>query len=405
MRDVLDEFPYLGQTLVHFPNARTTELGNIVYLDSAATNQRPKSVIESMDTFHKFYNANVHRGIHWMSDTATEAMENARTLVAKFINAPSTRNIIFTSGTTQSINMVAHGMDYTHVVFSEMEHHANIVPWHLNKVQPCVVSISAEGTLNYGSLEAQIIAATNASQNVLVSITHVSNVLGTINNVKRIVELARRWSAYVLIDGAQAVGHLSVDVQELDVDFYAFSAHKMYGPMGVGVLYGKEEHLQHMRPMLGGGEMISHVSLHETQFNDLPFKFEAGTPNVSGIIGLGAAIDFIQKVGLAEIQQHEQQLVQLCLKELKNINGITVLGPEERGSVVAFACEGIHAHDISQILDQQGIAVRSGHHCAEPLHEILKVNGSIRASFGIYNSEEDIEALILALHKAKSFFT
>lgn len=404
MRDILDEFPYLGQTLVHFPNARTTELGNIVYLDNAATNQRPRSVIEAMDTFHKFYNANVHRGIHWMSDTATESMESARALVAKYINAPSTRNIIFTSGTTQSINMVAHGLDLTHAVFSQMEHHANIVPWHLNRVQPCVVTISGEGILNLGSLEAEIIAATNASEHVIVSITHVSNVLGTINNVKQIVELARRWSALVLIDGAQAVGHLKVDVQELDVDFYAFSAHKMYGPMGVGVLYGKEELLDRMRPLLGGGEMISHVTFEETQFNDLPFKFEAGTPNVSGIIGLGAAIEFINKVGLDVIQQHEEQLVQRCLAHLKNVSGITVLGPQQRGSVVAFACDGIHAHDISQLLDQQGIAVRSGHHCAEPLHELFKVNGSVRASFGIYNSEEDVDALIVALHKAKSFF-
>ena len=399
MKDILDEFPYIGQTFHQFPNARTTALGHIVYLDNAATNQRPLSVITAMDSFHKFYNANVHRGIHWMSDTATENMERARQALATLINAESTRNIVLTSGTTHAINTVAYGLRPTRVLTTRMEHHANIVPWKLINAIVDVIDIDPNG--NLVNAEQMIEQAPRGS---LLALTHCSNVLGTINPVAKLIKLAHDNGLLVLVDGAQVIGHMPVDVQALDADFYCFSGHKMFGPMGTGVLYAKEHLLEQMTPMMGGGEMISSVSFEEILWSDLPYKFEAGTPNVSGIIGLGAAVDFIQKIGYEKIQRLERSLTEYAVQRLNQIDQLYVIGPEKRGSLVAFGIHGIHPHDVSQILDQQGIAVRSGNHCAEPLHKALGIPGSTRASFSIYNSMEDIDALALGIEKAKGFF-
>lgn len=407
MRDFNGEFSYLLEE--RKLSSRVNSNGQITYLDNAATNQRPQSVIDAMDRFHTSYNANVHRGVHWMADTATEAMELSREQVRQFINAASTRNIVFTSGTTQSINMVAHGLKPRNVVLTNMEHHANIVPWHLNKCLPYVLTIDASGEIDLTQTVYELERAASTFSNFdgtqgIVAITHVSNVLGTINPIKEIIEQSHRYGFLTLIDGAQAVGHLHVDVQDLDCDFYAFSGHKMYGPMGVGILYGKEHLLEQMQPMMGGGEMISSVSMERTQFNDLPYKFEAGTPNVPGIIGLAAGIAFISNVGWEHLQKYESNLVDYCVGSLNSLGGFNILGPTSRGPVVSFTSDLIHSHDIAQILDQQGVAVRSGHHCAEPLHTALGISGSTRASFSIYNSVDDVDELIAGLQKVKSFF-
>lgn len=387
-------FDHLKQIKSFNSEARTS-----IYFDNAATNQRPRQVINTVMEHSLFYNANVHRGIHWMSEYSTEQMEQTRVKVKKLINASSEREIIFTYGTTHGINIVANGIKHwmfngkglTPVV-TALEHHSNIVPWQ------------SLGFLNVIDIDSNcgligIEDTLRANPHSIVAVTHISNVTGTINNIKYITEIAHKYNSLVLIDGAQAIGHTQVDVQDIDCDFYVFSGHKMFGPTGIGILYGKETHLERMVPYMTGGEMIESVSFDQTTYNDLPFKFEAGTPNISGIIGLGAAIDFINKTTYAQIQKIENELTDYALLALANHN---IIGPKtKRGSLISWYDEGQHPHDVAHILDQQGIAVRSGTHCTQPLHSRLNILGTTRASFSIFNTKDEIDKLVLGLNKAK----
>jgi len=392
--------------------ARETRKGvPLVYLDSAATAQKPRTVIDAMTNFYETQNANIHRGIHRLAEEATEAHEAARKRVADFIGAASSREIIFTRNTTESINLVVFswGRSNLHsgdcILLTEMEHHSNSVPWMLLAEELGLrlefVPITGEGLLD---LEAY--ARLLELEPRMVGFTHMSNVLGTINPVKKMTEMAHEAGALVLIDGAQSVPHFAVDISDVGADFMAFSAHKMCGPTGIGVLYGREALLESMPPFLGGGDMIKRVSLREFKANDPPYKFEAGTPAIAEAIGFGAAIDYLDELGMDAVHAHEQQLIGYALERLAEVPGLQQYGPdaEKRGGVVAFTFNGIHPHDLAQILDDVGVAVRAGHHCAMPLHESLSIPATTRASFYIYNTIEEIDALIGGLHKAKGVF-
>jgi cysteine desulfurase/selenocysteine lyase len=386
----------------------------LVYLDSAASAQKPKVVIDAEKSFYETYYANVHRGIYTMSEKASEAYELVRQKVADFINAPSASEIIFTRNATESINLVAYSWGRQNIrkgdviLLTEMEHHANLVPWQVlakeKGAKLSFIPMTPDYRLDLASLDSLL-----TKQVRLVAFTHVSNVLGTINPAREIIRQARKKApqAVVLVDGAQSVPHFPVDMKKIDADFYVFSSHKMLGPTGVGVLYGKHERLERMPPFLTGGDMISQVKLNESRWNDLPWKFEAGTPNIAGTIGFGAAIDYLQAIGMDRVFSHEQELTALAIKELTAIPGLTFYGPREvkdRGGAIAFSMLGIHPHDIASILNEQGIAVRAGHHCAQPLHEKLGVESTARASFYLYNTEADVLALAAALKKAKEIF-
>jgi cysteine desulfurase/selenocysteine lyase len=382
----------------------------LVYLDSAASAQRPIQVIEAVDRYEKHSHANVHRGVHALSQEATEAFEGARDRVRRFINAASTRELIFVRGTTEGINLVAQSYARSRlgkgdeILITALEHHANIVPWQLVCEQTgCtlkVAPIDARGEFLYEEFEKLLSPRTK-----LVAVAHVSNALGTILPVKRIIDAAHAHGAVVVVDGAQAVPHARVDVRALDADFYAFSAHKLYGPTGIGVLYGRESLLSQMPPWQGGGDMIKAVTFERTTYNDLPWKFEAGTPHISGAVGLAAAIDYVEELGIEAIATHEQHLLQVAMSELERIPGIRFIGTAaHKAAVVSFVLEGVHPHDIGTVLDAEGVAVRAGHHCAMPVMDFFRVPATVRASFACYNTEDEIGKLVAALRKVREVF-
>ncbi len=383
----------------------------LVFLDSAASAQRPASVIAAVDEYEKLHHANVHRGVYQLSQEATDLFERARERVRGFVNARSTREVIFTRGTTEAINLVAQSYARPRlkpgdeILLTQLEHHANIVPWQLVAEQTGAVvkavPIDKRGVVDL----AQLRAALNERTRILAC-AQVSNALGTVLPVREIVKLAHAHGAVVLLDGAQAVPHQRIDLQALDCDFYAFSAHKMYGPTGIGCLVGRESLLESMPPWQGGGDMILTVSFEKTTFNTLPFKFEAGTPNISGAVGLAAAIDYLESVGIDRIHAHEQRLLEIATEELTKIPGLTIVGTApEKASVISFTLDGVHPHDLGTILDAEGVAVRTGHHCAMPVMEFFDIPATARASFACYSRESDIAALVAALHKAREVFS
>jgi cysteine desulfurase / selenocysteine lyase len=400
LEEIRDDFPVLQQRVHGKP---------LVYFDNAATSQKPRQVIDALNDYYQRYNANVHRGIHALAERATREYELARHRIAKFINAPAPETVIFTRGTTESINLVAYSWACNNlqkgdeILITWMEHHSNIVPWYqVAEATGAVIKrieLSTDGTLD--------IPASLSSRTRLVAVTQASNVLGTINPVRELSDLAHKVGAIILVDGAQSVPHLAVDVQALDLDFFVFSGHKMLGPTASGVLYGKRALLEAMPPFMGGGEMIREVTATGFTTNDLPYKFEAGTPNIAESIGLGVAVDYLQKVGLDKIRQHEKQITQYALDRLQELIEIKIYGPlnvEKRGGLVAFTFSDIHPHDLATFFDQEGIAIRAGHHCAMPLHKKLGLAATARASFYLYNTRDEVDAFIAALHKAKKFF-
>jgi len=384
----------------------------LIYLDNAATSQKPQSVIETMNDYYRRYNANVHRGIHALSEQASEAYENARDRIAAFINANEREEVILTSRATESLNLVAYSWGLTHlstgdvVLITQMEHHANIVPWQIicqrTGAELKYVPMTEMGTLDLEAFENML------DGNIkLVAFNHMSNVTGSIQPVKEMVAAAHNIGAVVVVDGAQSVPHLQVDVQDLDADFYAFSGHKMLGPTGSGVLHGKRELLDEMPPFMGGGDMIKVVSLEKTIYNDLPWKFEAGTPNIAEVIGLGAAVDYLSKIGMDNIRQHEIDITRYALERLDDVPGLRIVGPRDlskRGGVVAMSLGGVHPHDVAQILDRYGIAVRAGNHCAQPAHQFFGFSATARASFYLYNTFDEVDMLVEALYRVKDTF-
>ncbi|WP_374722549.1 cysteine desulfurase [Peribacillus tepidiphilus] len=397
-----------------FPILNQEVNGNpLVYLDSAATSQKPVQVIETLEKYYREYNSNVHRGVHTLGTRATDGYEGAREKVRKFINASSIEEVIFTRGTTTSLNTVAASYGRANlsegdeIVISYMEHHSNIIPWQQ-------VAKQTGATLKYlplqedGTISLEDARKTITSNTKIVSIMHVSNVLGVINPVKELAQIAHENGAVMVVDGAQAAPHIKIDVKDLDCDFYAFSGHKMCGPTGIGVLYGKKELLENMEPIEFGGEMIDFVDLYDSTWKELPWKFEGGTPIIAGAIGLGAAIDFLEDVGLQNIEAHEHNLAAYALEKMSTIEGITIYGPKDpskRAGVITFNFEDVHPHDVATVLDAEGIAVRAGHHCAQPLMRWLKASATARASFYLYNTEEDIDKLVEGLIKTKEYFS
>ncbi len=395
------DFPLLNQEINGHP---------LVYLDSAATAQKPNQVIEAVNEYYRLNNANVHRGVHTIGTRATDQYEGARDRVQQFINAKHREEIIFTRGTTTAINIVA--MSYGNqnltpddeIVITQMEHHSNIIPWQqLSKRTGATlryIPMEADGTISLAEVEKTITSKTK-----IVAITQVSNVLGTINPIKEIAKIVHKQGAVLLVDGAQAVPHLKVDVQDLDCDFYAFSGHKMCAPTGIGVLYGKKSLLEAMEPVEFGGEMIDFVDLYDSTWKELPWKFEGGTPIIAGAVGLRAAIDYLETIGLDNIALHEKELVDYALEQIKTVEGIDVFGPAERAGLITFNLTDVHPHDTATVLDTEGIAVRAGHHCAQPLMKWLDVTATARASFYLYNTREDVDRFIAGLKKTKEFFT
>ncbi|WP_062047464.1 cysteine desulfurase [Bacillus sp. JCM 19034] len=399
-KEIKQLFPILGQEVNGHP---------LVYLDSAATSQKPVQVIEALEHYYRSYNSNVHRGVHTLGTQATDGYEGAREKVRSFIHASSTAEVIFTRGTTTAINMVASSYGRSQltkgdeIVITPMEHHSNIIPWQQ-------VAKATGATLKYlplqadGSINLKDVDETITSNTKIVSVMHVSNVLGVVNPVKEIAEIAHRNGAIMVVDGAQSTPHFKIDVQELNCDFFAFSAHKMCGPTGIGVLYGKKELLEQMEPVEFGGEMIDFVGLQDSTWKELPWKFEGGTPIIAGAIGLGAAIDFLEDIGLDEIAKHDHELAQYAAERMSDIDGMTIYGPKQRTGLVTFNIDDVHPHDVATVLDTEGIAVRAGHHCAQPLMKWLDVTATARASFYLYNTKEDIDALVAGLVKAKEYF-
>ncbi|PFZ54073.1 cysteine desulfurase [Bacillus wiedmannii] len=401
IHEIRKQFPILDQKV----NGK-----QLVYFDSAATSQKPIQVIETLERYYKEYNSNVHRGVHTLGTKATDAYEGAREKVRKFINANSMEEIIFTRGTTTALNTVAasYGLENVkegdEIVISYMEHHSNIIPWQQ-------VAKKTGATLKYlplqpdGTISLEDVRQTVTPNTKIVSIMQVSNVLGTINPVKEIGAIAHENGAIMIVDGAQSAPHMKVDVQDLNCDFYALSAHKMCGPTGIGVLYGKKELLNNMEPIEFGGEMIDFVDLQESTWKELPWKFEAGTPIIGNAIGLGAAIDFLEEIGLHNIEKHEHELAQYALERLSEVDGVTIYGPKHRAGLVTFNIEDVHPHDVATVLDVEGIAVRAGHHCAQPLMKWLKASSTARASFYLYNTKEEIDTFVESLIKTKEYFT
>ena len=401
LNNIREDFPILSRTVYNRP---------LVYLDNGATTQKPRCVVDAITDEYYSVNANVHRGVHFLSQQATELHEASRETVRKFINARSTNEIVFTRGTTESINLLAYSFgeammnEGDEVIISTMEHHSNIVPWQLlaerKGIKLRVIPITDEGELVMEEYERLFNEKTR-----LVSVMHVSNVLGTVNPVRRIIDTAHSHGVPVLIDGAQSTPHFAVDMQELDCDFFAFSGHKIYGPTGVGVLYGKEEWLDRLPPYQGGGEMIESVSFEKTVFERLPFKFEAGTPDYVATHGLATAIDYINSIGMENISAHEQMLTQYCMQQLKTIDGMRIFGEaEHKDAVVSFLVGDIHHLDMGTLLDRLGIAVRTGHHCAQPLMDRLGIQGTVRASFSFYNTKEEVDALVAGVRRVSQMF-
>ncbi len=383
----------------------------VTYLDSTATSQKPMQVIEAMNDYYRHSNANIHRGVHTLAEEATSMYEGAREKIAKFINASSSREIIYTRNTTESINLIAYSWARANlkagdlVILTEMEHHSNLVPWHMLQMERGIelefISVTEDGLLDLEMYKSLL-----SRRPKLVSFTHMSNVLGTINPAGEIIRLAHEAGAIALVDGAQSVPHLKVDVQSLDADFYAFSAHKMCGPTGIGALYGKTSLLEAMPPFLGGGDMIKEVKLRSFRANTLPHKFEAGTPAIAEAIGFGAAVDYLSAIGMDKIAAHEHEITEYALDRLEEIPGVKLFGPsaDKKGGVAAFTLDGIHPHDVAQILDRDGIAVRAGHHCAQPLHEKFGIPATSRASFYLYNTKEEVDLLVNGIYKVKEMF-
>lgn len=406
-KQIIGEFETIKES---FPTLwrKTTSGADLVYLDSAATSQKPECVLQAMDGFYRQSNANIHRGIHTLAEEATEAYEGARQRIAAFIGAASTKEVIFTRNTTESINLVAYSWGRKNlregdvVLLTEMEHHANLVPWQMLADEQGIklefIPVTEEGMLDLDQYETLL-----TLEPKLVSFIHMSNVLGTINPAKEIIRKAKAVGAVTLLDGAQSVPHFAVNVQELDVDFFAFSGHKMCGPTGVGVLYGRESLLRDMPPFLGGGDMIRKVYLRSFTTNELPYKFEAGTGAIAEAIGLGAAVDFLSGIGMDTLAAHERALTRYAMQVMGELPWLHVLGPDadHRGGVVSFTLDGVHPHDIAQLLDWDGIAVRAGHHCAMPLHEKFKISATTRASFYVYNDYRDVDALVASLRRVK----
>ena len=394
-----------------FPNLSREVHGKpLVYLDNAATAFKPRSVIDAIEKYYLQECSNVHRGVHYLSEQATAAYEGARTKIKNFINASKDSEIIFTRGTTEAINIVAqsYGRKFLkagdEIIISHMEHHSNIVPWQiLCEEKGCilkVVPINDNGELIFKEFEKMISPKTK-----FVSMVYISNSLGTINPIKDVIKLAHHYKIPVLVDGAQAVSHTKVNVRDLDCDFFVFSGHKLFGPTGIGVLYGKEELLNAMPPAQGGGDMIASVTFEKTTYNVLPYKFEAGTPHVAGAIGLGAAIDYVQSLGLDHIAQHEKELLDYGTKALKTIPGLRLIGTaEHKASILSFVFENIHAHDLGTILDEEGVAIRTGHHCTMPIMQRFNVPATARASLSFYNTKHEIDTLVEAIYKAKEIF-
>ncbi len=401
INEIRKDFPILSTSIYNKP---------LVYFDNGATTQKPRCVVEAIENAYYQVNANVHRGVHTLSQRATDLMEESRETIKDFINAPHSREVIFTKGTTESMNLVAHSFcqqycnEGDEIIVTAMEHHANIVPWQLQEqirgVKLRVAPINDKGELLIDELEKLITPKTK-----LISVAHVSNVLGTINPIEKIIEIAHSHDIPVLIDAAQSVQHLPIDVQKLDCDFLVFSMHKVYGPTGIGILYGKEKYLNEMPPYQGGGEMIGHVSFAKTTFNELPFKFEAGTPNYIDIIGSGEALKYIKKIGLDSIKSYEDELLRYCTDELLKIDNLHIYGTvENKCSVISFLVKGIHHYDMGMMLDKMGIAVRTGHHCAQPLMDRFEIEGTVRASFAFYNTIEEVDIFISGVKRIVSMF-
>lgn len=402
--EIRKQFPILNQEVNGHP---------LVYLDSAATSQKPQVVIDAIDKYYREYNSNVHRGVHTLGTRATDGYEGAREKVRKFINASATEEIIFTKGTTASLNLVAASYGRSNIqkgdeiVISMMEHHSNIIPWQQLAIQTGAalkyIPLQEDGTISLD--EARKVITPNTK---IVSIMHVSNVLGVINPIKELAEIAHENGAVMVVDGAQGAPHIKIDVQDMNCDFYALSGHKMCGPTGIGVLYGKKHLLEEMPPVEFGGEMIDFVDLYDSTWKELPWKFEGGTPIIAGAIGLGAAIDFLESIGLENIEQHEHKLAAYSLKRMSEIEGLTIYGPmdaSKRAGVITFNLEDVHPHDVATVLDAEGVAVRAGHHCAQPLMRWLKASATARASFYLYNTEDDIDRLVEGLVKTKEYFS
>jgi cysteine desulfurase / selenocysteine lyase len=402
--DIRKQFPILHQEVNGNP---------LVYLDSAATSQKPIQVIEALEKYYREYNSNVHRGVHTLGTRATDGYEGAREKVRKFINAKSTEEIIFTRGTTTALNTVAASYGAANlkegdeIIISHMEHHSNIIPWQQ-------IAKKTGAQLKYlplqedGSISLEDVQTTVNHNTKIVSLMQVSNVLGVINPIKEIAKIAHENGAIMVVDGAQSAPHMKIDVQDLDCDFFAFSGHKMCGPTGIGALYGKKSLLEKMDPIEYGGEMIDFVELYDSTWKELPWKFEGGTPIIAGAIGLGAAIDFLEQIGLEHIAEHEHRLAAYAMEKMSTIEGITIFGPQDpakRAGLVTFNISDVHPHDVATVLDAEGIAVRAGHHCAQPLMRWLKQSATARASFYLYNTEEEIDKLVAGLIKTKEYFS
>ena len=401
IEDVRKDFPILSKTIYNKP---------LVYLDNAATTQKPLSVIEAMNNEYLNVNSNVHRGVHWLSQQATELHESARETLRKFINAKSTNEIIFTRGTTESINLVASSFVEgfmnagDEVIVSEMEHHSNIVPWQLQMARKGI-ALKVAPIDNEGNLDMEAFKKLFSERTKLVSIAHVSNVLGTVNPIDEIIQFAHSQGVPVLVDGAQSAPHFAIDVQAMDCDFFALSGHKMYGPTGIGVLYGKEEWLDRMPPYQGGGEMIETVSFDKVTFEKPPLKFEAGTPDYVATHGLATAVDYLLDLGMDNIQKHEAMLTKYAMEQLSTIKDIRFIGtPLQKDAVVSFLVGDIHPFDLGTLLDRLGIALRTGHHCAQPLMQRLGIQGTVRASFGLYNTKEEIDVLVKGIERVAAMF-
>ncbi|MDX9697316.1 MAG: cysteine desulfurase [Bacteroidales bacterium] len=401
IQKIRNDFPILKQEIYGKP---------LVYFDNGATTQKPQVVIDEINKIYSHENSNIHRGVHYLSEQLTQRFEEARKVIQKFINAKFDHEIIFTSGTTQSINTVAYSFgerfvnEEDEIIISTLEHHSNIVPWQLlcerKKARLKVIPINDDGELLIDEFEKLITSKTK-----IVAVNQVSNALGTVNDVKKIIDISHAHNIPVLIDGAQSIQHGQTDVQSLDCDFFAFSGHKLYGPTGIGVLYGKEKWLNRMPPFLSGGEMIKKVSFEKTSFNELPFKFEAGTPNYVGAIGMAKAIEYLQSFGLENIAAYEKELLNYATEKLKSIPGLKIIGTSEnKVSLVSFVLENIHHYDVGMVIDKMGIAVRTGHHCAEPVMQRFSIEGTLRASFAFYNTKEEIDQLYNAILKVKQMF-
>ncbi len=392
-----------------FPIFKSKEK-NFIYLDSASTSQKPQSVIDSVSSYYDSYSANIHRALYEIGEKATDKYESVREKVRQFMNVPDSHNIIFSSGTTESINLIAYAWgtknlnNDDHILITEMEHHSNLIPWQLlssrSNASLDYILLNNDGTLELESLEKKILSKTK-----IISVSHQSNVFGTINPINKIIDEAKKVGAITVIDGAQAVPHMKVDIENLGCDFYAFSGHKMLGPTGVGVLIGRKTILEKMDPFMGGGEMINTVTMEKSTWNDVPWKFEAGTPNIAQVIGLGAAIDYIEKIGIENIHQHEQALLKYGLEILSQNENIVLYGnPEIRGAVIPFNVKNVHPHDLAKFLDTDGICIRAGHHCTQPIMNRLGINATARASFYIYNTKNDIEKLGDSIKKTADIF-